>query len=85
MAIESKEIIIICPVCEGEGEMVQRVVVEGGVPVSQMIDCPKCEGVGSYAWGNLDFNMSTQLEDAVDKLNDILDKCTDIKAVVDEL
>ena len=85
MSVEDKEIIIICPMCEGVGEMLQRVVIEGGVPVEQMVTCPSCNGATKYIWGSIDFDLDAQLADVVDKINDIKDKVDEIKAVVDVL
>ena len=69
-----------CDACRGVGT-VKVVTGWGG---TEDATCPGCDGSGVVILGTAQ-GLADKLADMADVLNDIMDKCTDIKEIVDEL
>ena len=70
-----------CQHCYGDGTF------NKGGPVPVEIDpCPYCDGEGYIVEGQMDLSSLTDaISDLGDKVDDVIDKCNNIKEVVDEL
>ena len=67
-----------CYNCSGTGTVTKPPDGEGGgLPPYQ---CPVCTGDGELTWGEVE-----DIDNILDKCNDIFEKCVEIKEVVDGL
>ena len=84
MALSIQSISTECPGCGGTGTE-DYTVTEGGLPVPGTRDCTMCEGDLRISSAALHVDLITLFNDINGKIDDVVEKVNEIKAVVDLL